>query len=156
MNEQDEKFIQEVIATSKKNIGRGNQPFASILVKDGQIVASAQNQIHTECDPTFHAELALVREFCHQQKLLDLSGYTLYTNAEPCAMCAAALAWAKVGRLVYALSTKKLNTMWDEKIAMDSAEIFARATWKPTVTGPLLEGEATLIFDEYFNKCEEK
>jgi len=156
MTEQDKKYLKITFENSKKVAESGNQPFASILVnKNGEIVATGDNQIASQSDPTWHSETALIRQFCHDNKILDLSEYTLYTNCEPCVMCAAAMSWAKLGRMVYAVSTPTINTMWDTKIMMTSKEVFATATNKPVVEGPVLEEEAKPIFVKYFKEHPE-
>ncbi|MFM9278200.1 deaminase [Paenibacillus jiagnxiensis] len=61
---QDEFFMKEAIKLSKLAVEHGNEPFGAILVKDGIIVCSNENQIYTASDPTFHAEAGLLRRFC--------------------------------------------------------------------------------------------
>lgn len=97
----DERFMKEAIELARLAAEHGNEPFGAVLVKDGEAVFTNENQIYTESDPTFHAELGLIRRFCAQTKITDLSDYTLYSSCEPCFMCSGALVWMKLGRLVY-------------------------------------------------------
>ena len=79
----DEQFMAEAIRLSKLAVEHGNEPFGAVLVKDGAIVFSNENQIYTRHDPTFHAELGLLRRFCGETGITDLSDYTLYSSCEP-------------------------------------------------------------------------
>ena len=105
----DEGFMREAIRLSREAVKHGNEPFGAVLVKDGQIVCTNENQIHTEHDPTSHAEAGLIRRFCHETGITDLSEYTLYTSCEPCFMCSGAMVWTKLGRLVYGASNIELE-----------------------------------------------
>ena len=87
----DEVFMQEAIRLSKLAVLHGNEPFGAVLVKDGGIVYTNENQIMTQQDPTFHAEIGLIRRFCMETGQKDLRGYTLYSSCEPCFMCSGAM-----------------------------------------------------------------
>ena len=78
----------------------GNRPIASLIVRDGEILAAGRNTMFSDFDPSAHAEIAAVRAACSRLKTLDLSGATLYTTIEPCPMCLWAMLEAKVSRLV--------------------------------------------------------
>lgn len=97
---QDEMFMKKAIELSKLAVEHGNEPFGAVLVKNGEIVFSNENQIYTRHDPTFHGEAGLIREFCAQTGITDLHEYTLYSSCEPCFMCSGAMVWVKLGRWV--------------------------------------------------------
>ena len=92
--------MREALRLSQQAVAHGNEPFGAVLVKDGELVYSNENQIYTRHDPTFHAEAGLLREFCLESGITDLSAYTLYSSCEPCFMCSGAMVWVKLGRLV--------------------------------------------------------
>ena len=79
---EDETFMREAIRLSKLAVEHGNDPFGAVLVKNGKIVFSNENQIYTKHDPTFHGEAGLIREFCEQTAITDLHDYTLYSSCE--------------------------------------------------------------------------
>lgn len=94
---QDILFMEEALRLSKAAAQHGNEPFGAVLVKDGAIVYSNENQVHSASDPTFHAEAGLLRRFCAETGITDLREYTLYSSCEPCFMCSGArcgLGWA--------------------------------------------------------------
>lgn len=74
---QDQEFMRQAICLSQQAVAHGNEPFGAVLVKDGQVVYTNENQIYTASDPTFHAELGLLRRFCAETGITDLSDYTL-------------------------------------------------------------------------------
>ena len=82
----------------------GNHPFGAVLADaDGTVVLSAQNTVVTDSDVTGHAESNLVR-LASTTLGRDLRGYALYTSTEPCAMCAGAIYWAGISKVVFALA----------------------------------------------------
>jgi guanine deaminase len=100
----DERFMRRAIALSEKAalIEFTGGPFGAVIVKDGEIIAEGYNHVIAENDPTWHGEMEAIRAACKKLGSFDLSGCTLYTSAEPCPMCAAAIWWARLDRTVYA------------------------------------------------------
>lgn len=146
----DEEFMREAIRLSKLAVEHGNEPFGAVLVKDDKIVFSNENQIYTRHDPTFHGEAGLIREFCAQTAITDLSEYTMYSSCEPCFMCSGALVWVKLGRLVYGASNEELEEILGNKGCNCSRMVFEHSFWQPSVTGGVLREEALEILKEYF------
>ena len=146
----DELFMKEAILLSQQAVIHGNEPFGAVLVKDGEIVATSENQIYTKADPTSHAELGLIRRFCSENHVTSLQGYTLYSNCEPCIMCAGAIATAKVSRLVYAASNVELNDINGDLGFETSKVVFANSKTCPQVTSGVLKEEALSILTQYF------
>jgi tRNA(Arg) A34 adenosine deaminase TadA len=85
-------------------------PFGAVIVRDGAIVGEGQARSEPEHDPTWHAEIAAIRDACRRLKTTDLSGCTLYTSCECCAMCHAACWRARVSRIYYAGSAEDTET----------------------------------------------
>ena len=76
-------------------------PFGAIIVKKGKIVGSSGNKVFTNCDPTAHAEVMAIRDACKNLQSTDLSGCQIYTSAEPCPLCTAAIDWSKIEAVYY-------------------------------------------------------
>ncbi|AZG47885.1 Guanine deaminase [Gordonia insulae] len=135
------------LAAEARNDGR--HPFAAIVVlADGTVISTAMNNSRPpEGDPTQHAELSAA---AHAARLVApevLAGATLYTSAEPCAMCAGAIYWTGIGRVVYALSEARLLDLTGDNpenptFALPCREVFARGQRAIEVHGPHLEDEA--------------
>lgn len=151
---QDELFMREAVRLSELAVEHGNEPFGAVLVKDGKIVYSNENQIYTGSDPTFHAEAGLLRRFCAETHITDLSNYTLYSSCEPCFMCCGAMVWTKLGRLVYGASDIDLCDILGEKGAECCRIVFENSGWKPEVTSGVLREDSLRILSGYFIKHE--
>ncbi|MEL7609199.1 MAG: nucleoside deaminase [Bacillota bacterium] len=147
---QDEKFMREAIKLSESAAAHGNEPFGAVLVKDGEIVYTNENRIYTAHDPTFHAEMGLIRRFCEQTGIADLSEYTLYSSCEPCYMCSGALVWVKLGRLVYGAGDIDLCGLLNEKGSECSRQVFENSAHKPKVTSGVLREESLRVLADYF------
>lgn len=148
----DELFMREAIRLSELAVKNGNEPFGAILVKDGKIVYSNENQIYTRADPTFHAEAGLLRRFCEETHITDLSEYTMYSSCEPCFMCCGSMVWMKLGRLVYGASDIDLCEILGVKGSACCEIVFGNAGWKPQVTPGILRGESIKVLYQYFKK----
>lgn len=146
----DEIFMKKAIDLSAAAVAHGNEPFGAVLVKDGEIVFTNENQIYTRHDPTFHGEAGLIREFCAQTGITDLHEYTMYASCEPCFMCSGAMVWVKLGRLVYGASNDDLETMLGNRGCNCSAMVFENSFWQPQVTSGVLREESLDILRAYF------
>ena len=106
MTEQEvhEQHLQQAIQVAKQNIATGGGPFGAVIIKDGQVISSAGNQVTTHNDPTAHAEVVAIRRACESLQTFDLSGCTLYSSCEPCPMCLGAIYWARLDKLFFAAS----------------------------------------------------
>ena len=148
----DELFMKKAIELSKAAVAHGNEPFGAVLVKDNEIVFTNENQIYTKNDPTFHAEMGLIRRFCEEVGVTDLSEYTLYSSCEPCFMCCGAMVWTKLGRLVYGASDIDLCEILGARGSECSKTVFAECGAKTEVTAGVLRDEALAVLREYFAK----
>ncbi len=146
----DEKHMKLAIELSAKAVAHGNEPFGAVLVKDDQIVYTNENQIYTMHDPSFHAEAGLIRRFCEETGITDLSDYVMYSSCEPCFMCSGALVWVKLGRLVYAASNADLEEILGNKGCNCSDIVFSHSFHKPEVTSGVLREESLVVLREYF------
>ena len=146
----DEFLMKQAIELSRLAVEHGNEPFGAVLVKDGEIVFTNENQIYTKHDPTFHGEAGLIREFCAQTSITDLHEYTLYSSCEPCFMCSGAMVWVKLGRLVYGASNTDLENILGNKGCDCSKIVFENSFWQPQVTTGILREESLQILKEYF------
>ena len=100
-----ERFMRRVIEMAKQTSEAGaGGPFSALIVKDGQVVGEGVNRVLAEKDPTWHGEVAAIRDACKKLGTHDLSGAVLYTAGECCAMCYAAAWWARIGTIYYAAS----------------------------------------------------
>ena len=100
-------FMDAALAQARAAGARGEVPVGAVLVLGGEVLAQAGNRTRELGDPTAHAEMLVIREACARLGAERLTGADLYVTLEPCAMCAAAIAAARVGRLYYGASDPK-------------------------------------------------
>jgi guanine deaminase len=95
-------FIEMAIRLSEQALltGRGG-PFGALIVREGEPIGSSGNCVFQNTDPTSHAEIMAIRDACANIQSPDLSGCTIYSSAEPCPMCLAAIYWAKIDTIYY-------------------------------------------------------
>lgn len=147
----DLAFLRQSIALSEDSRRRGRHPFAALVVdRDGNVVSSAgNNSMPPEGDPTQHAELVAAAAAAKARTPEELASCTLYTSAEPCCMCAGAVYWTGIGRVVYALSEHRLLELTgahpeNPTFSLPCREVFARGQRQVEVIGPALEDEAAV------------
>lgn len=145
-----EKFMKRAIELSVSAVEKGNEPFGAVLVRDNEIVFENENQIYTRNDPTFHAEAGLIRRFCEEKGITDLSDYTLYSSCEPCFMCCGAMVWAKLGKLVYGASDIDLCNLLGVEGSECSKIVFEKSGADIEVEAGILRDEALKVLRDYF------
>ncbi|MBG6213840.1 MAG: nucleoside deaminase [Cryobacterium sp.] len=152
----DETHLRHAIEAARASREVGNHPFGAVLVTGEDIIIEGQNTVVTLGDPTGHAETNLVRIAATLLARDALHSSTLYTSTEPCAMCAGAIYWAGIGRVVYALPEEQLAAMvprQDGEATLDlpCREVFARGGNSVTVAGPALLAEAAEVHAGFWN-----
>ncbi len=145
----DLRLLRQTIDLSEQSKQAGRHPFAALVAdEDGNVIATAgNNSMPPLGDPTQHAELAAVAKAAKLRTPEQLLNCTLYTSAEPCCMCAGAVYWCNIGRVVYALSEHRLLGLTGDHpenptFSLPCREVFMRGQRRIEVLGPALEEEA--------------
>ncbi len=107
----DDFFMKQALAEAHKAYEEGEIPVGAVVVCDNRVIARAHNQTERLNDVTAHAEIVALTAAADYLGSKYLDECTLYVTLEPCVMCAGALAWAQLGRLVYAASDDKRGFM---------------------------------------------
>lgn len=149
MTQKDKEFMEIAIKMALKAREEGNEPFGAILVKNNEIVMYGENKINSNCDPTHHAEIGLIRTFCSENNVFDLSEYTLYTSCEPCVMCTGAMVWSNLGKIVYSVSHDQLAEIAGSNIMISSKEVIENSPNKPVLVEQVLNAEGLKVFEGY-------
>ena len=147
----DEFFMEKAVELSIKAVENGNEPFGAVLVKDDRIVYTNENQIYTRHDPTFHAEMGLIRRFVEETGITDLKDYTLYSSCEPCFMCSGAMVWVNLGRLVFGAGNDDLEKILGNEGISTTKAVFENSFRKPEVKGGVLREKSIEVLKNYFS-----
>ncbi|CDK01558.1 putative cytidine and deoxycytidylate deaminase zinc-binding protein [Microbacterium sp. C448] len=149
LNDEDLRHLRESLRVAERSRAEGSHPFGSLVVDArGTIVSSfGNNSLPPHGDPTQHAELRAVAAAARLLRPEGMRGSTLFTSAEPCAMCAGAAYWTGIDRVVYALSETRLLSLTgaheeNPTLTLPCREVFARGQRSVQVVGPMLEDEA--------------
>jgi len=107
----DEYYMKKAFAEAEKAKDENEVPVGAVIVSNNIVIAKAHNQVETLNDPTAHAEILAITAATNYLGSKYLEKCTLYVTLEPCMMCASALNWAKIGKVVYAAEDPKNGFM---------------------------------------------
>lgn len=147
-------LLLRAIALAASARAHGNHPFGALLADErGEVLLEAENTVVTSADASGHAETNLVRLASARFSPAELANFTLYTSTEPCPMCAGAIFWSGIGRVVYALSEDGLYALTGdspESLKLPCREVFARGGRAVAVSGPHLEEQAAQVHEGFW------
>jgi tRNA(Arg) A34 adenosine deaminase TadA len=144
-------FLRRSFAVARRARANGMHPFGALLVgPDGNVLFEVENGFLPDHDTTAHAERLLATRACREYQPGFLAACTMYTSAEPCAMCAGAIYWAGIGRVVYGLAERRLkeitgNHAENPTLDLPCRIVFAAGQRSVEVIGPRLEDEAAAL-----------
>lgn len=149
----DETLLRRAFDVARRAQANGNHPFGALLAgPDGAVLMEQENGYLPERDMTAHAERLLASAASRRYRPAELARCTMVMSAEPCAMCAGAIYWAGIGRVVYGLSEKRLqritgNHAENPTLDLPCRTVFAAGQRQVEVVGPLLEDEAAALHE---------
>lgn len=150
----ERSFMRQAIDLSIENVRSGNGgPFAALVVRKAEIIASGTNRVTSTFDPTAHAEIVAIRSACRALSDFQLSGCEIYTTCEPCPMCMGAIYWARPSKVYFA------NTQADAaKIGFDDSFIYQQlgvpALERSIPMVQLMRDEALSAFQDWERKID--
>ena len=103
----DEQYMQEALKEAQAACDEDEVPIGAVIVHKGRLIARAHNQTRRLTDPTAHAEMIAITQAATALQDERLAGCRLYTTIEPCTMCAGAMVWARIARLIYGAADPK-------------------------------------------------
>ena len=139
--------MQAALDAARAAAARGEVPVGAVIVApSGEIVARAGNRTRALRDPTAHAEILAIRAACAARGSERLTGHALYVTLEPCAMCAAAIAAARIARLCFGAADPKSGGV------LHGARVFAHPQCHhvPEICDGIAAAEAELLLSEFF------
>ena len=142
----DEYFMRLALREAEAALTHDDVPIGAVVVRDGELVGAGHNERELRQDPTAHAEILALREASRAVGSWRLLDCVLYVTLEPCAMCAAAIAAARIGRLLYGAADPKSGGV------EHGARVFAhrQTHHKPEVYGGIAEREASALMRAFF------
>jgi len=132
---------QAVLAAARNEV-----PVGAVLIRNEKIIAKAHNECISDSNPLHHAELIVISQAFYKLQTLYLNECTLFVTLEPCPMCAAAIAQARVGKLVFGAYDPKSGGV------EHGPKIFEHSHHKPEVIGGILEKECSKIMTDFFKE----
>ncbi len=153
----DARHLRAAFEVALRARGEGNLPFGCLIADgEGNVVLEQGNRALVPVrDPTAHAETIAAGIVARRYQPAELARFTLYTNAEPCAMCAGAIYWAGIGRVVFGLKEIDLLHMTGDHpdnptMDLPCRDVFASGQHEIEVIGPVLVDEARRPFEGYW------
>ena len=142
-NNDDEKYMRMALAEAQKAYEADEVPIGAVIVSRGQVIARGHNLTETLTDVTAHAEMQAITSATNMLGGKYLVDCTLYVTVEPCLMCAGALGWSQISRVVYGAADEKrgYNTFCPNPFHK-----------KTVVQGGVLADECAKIMTEFFKK----
>ncbi len=143
MEKTDEYFMRLALKEAEMALSENEIPIGAVIVANGKVIARAHNQTETLHDVTAHAEMLAITAAANQLGGKYLSGCTLYVTVEPCVMCAGAIGWAQLSRIVYACGEEKRGF-----------SRFAPQALHPraTITAGVLENDCKAVMQDFFKR----
>lgn len=139
-------FMGRALSLARDAALAGEVPIGAVVVKDGVVIAEAHNSPRTDHDPTAHAEILAIRRAAKALGDERLTGCELWVTLEPCAMCAGAIAHARIARLYYAASDPKGGAVENGALVFDQPQCLHR----PEVYSGIGEAEAAELLRGFF------
>jgi tRNA(adenine34) deaminase len=139
-------FMQEALKQARIAFEKDEVPVGAVIVENGKIITTSHNQNLILKDPTAHAEILVMREAAKIKDSARLDGCDLYVTLEPCAMCASAIALARIRRIYYAASDIKFGAV------ENGARIFSSKSChhKPEIYSGISEEESKELMQSFF------
>ncbi len=141
----DEFWMARALQEAGKARRADEVPIGAVLVSGGKLIATGWNQSISKLDPSAHAEIVAIRRAGKRLRNYRLGATMLYVTVEPCAMCAGAMVWARIRKVVFGCRDPKAGALGS---ALDLQK--AKLNHRFEVTGGVLEKECRSILQEFF------
>ncbi|MBO5002372.1 MAG: nucleoside deaminase [Prevotella sp.] len=143
----DERYMRMALDEARQAMDAGEIPIGAVIVCEGRVVSRGHNLTETLCDVTAHAEMQAITSAANLMGGKYLSGCTLYVTVEPCVMCAGAIGWAQISRIVYGAADEKRGFQTYAPRALHP---------KATVVSGVLEEECRQLMHAFFSDKRRK
>ncbi len=145
-----ERYMRRAIELAEDSADRGDQPFGSVLVLDGEIVIEAMNAVNTAADLREHPELTIAKRAARELTPEERERAVMYTSTEPCAMCSGGIYHAGLGAVGYSVSAERVTELAGGDFAVPSADVFAYGARDVEVFGPVLPEAGAAVHEAFW------
>lgn len=135
-------FVQCTIDLAMKNVEEGGRPFATVIVRDGKVIAESANRVAQTNDPTAHAEILAIREACRETGSENLTDCDIYILASPCPMCLGALYYCSPKQVIYITKREEYSTYY-----RDDRKYFELDTFYDEYSKPIEQRRLPMKYD---------
>ena len=156
LSDTDARYLRDAIRMSRVAKKRGNRPFGAVVIsKDGELLSEAYCNTTETGDCTGHAETTAVRMLSPNHTRSVLAQATLYSSAEPCVMCAGAIFWSGIQRVIFGIDAERLRLFRGELLeqkdaALSCRDVFSASSHSIECIGPSLIEEASQVHEEFW------
>ena len=144
----DENLMRRCLELGRIALGSGDAPVGSLILFGGKILAEGVESVKSNYDPAAHAEILAVRSACEKLQTLDLSGAVLYTNVEPCVMCAFAIRQTGISTIIFGLSNARVGGA-NSIFAVLTNPAFPAKFAPPEIRTGILSAECEKLWQEF-------
>lgn len=144
-----EELMKLAIEIGRLGIGKGQTPFGCAIELDGKLIAVAHNTVWESIDITAHAEINALREGCKIVGSPLLEGAIVATTCEPCPMCAAALHWARVGKVYYGASIEDAAAAGFSELDLPAEHVMGAGQGRTMLEADLMQEECRELFSHW-------
>lgn len=147
-------FVQRTVDLALKNVEEGGRPFATVIVRNGEVIAESANQVAQTSDPTAHAEILAIREACTKLGTENLIDCEIYILASPCPMCLGSLYYCSPKKVVYLTTREDYAPFYQDDLKYFELDTFYAEYSKPIAQRrlPMVQqksGEAIKVYQRW-------
>ncbi|WP_165875245.1 nucleoside deaminase [Natrarchaeobius chitinivorans] len=148
-----EELIQRTYELAEQAAENGDFPFGALIAVDGDVVETSANTVDSDRDVTAHPELKLARWAARSLEPAELDQAILYASTEPCPMCAGAIYWSGIAKVVYGVSAEEADVSGTGMVpSMSCREVVDSGSIDVEVEGPTLEDDGREIHSRFWSK----
>jgi len=141
-------LMRLALDVAKQGIERGQSPFGAVIAdSDGRIVATEHNQVRQTHDSTAHAEITAIRAECQKLGTPNLTGHVIVTTCEPCPMCAAAIHWARLEKVIYGASIADAKQAHFNELSVSTETLYRDGQSLVQIIPFVLRDECRALFE---------
>lgn len=145
-----EKYMRIAIEEAQIAKSNGENPFGAVLLDpEYNFCHKAHSRSIELSDPTAHAEVLAIREYCQEYKMVYLKDYILICSGEPCVMCSGAIKWAKIQQIYYSVPQSEINKASGGKIKPSCESLINTGTSQKHIVGNILLNEGLKVFNDF-------